>query len=107
VTWHSSVLCTVTSPVSEGNSAHTTVPGTMLLRGHLLRWWLQVSRQPTIGDGRFGGSPLIKVAADGREFVLDRDTERCAVASFTEAAARARETRNRMPYLPDDGATPS
>jgi hypothetical protein len=87
----------------------------------LLRRWLRASRQPTIGDvGRFGGSPLIKVTADSREFVLNRDTKRSAVASFTEAAARAdgagnlpwhlapnaRGNRNRMSYLPDDSPTP-
>jgi hypothetical protein len=87
----------------------------------LLRRWLQASRQPTIGDtSRFGGSPLIKVTVDGREFVLNRDTKRSAVASFTEAAARAggagnlpwhvapnaRGNRNRMSYRPDDSPTP-
>lgn len=88
---------------------------------HRLRSWLRVSQQPTIGDiGRFGGSPLIKVTADGREFVLNRDTKRSAVASFTEAAARAggagnlpwhlapnaSGNRNRMSYLPDDNPAP-
>jgi hypothetical protein len=88
---------------------------------HLLRSWLRVSRQPTIGDiGRFGGSPLIKVTADGREFVLNRDTKRSAVANFAEAAAtaggagnlpwhlapNARGHRNRVSYLPDDSPTP-
>jgi len=87
----------------------------------LLRGWLRASRQPTIGDvGRFGGSPLIKVTAGGREFVLNRDTKRSAVVGLTEAAARAggagnlpwhlapnaRGNRNRMSYLPDDSPTP-
>lgn len=87
----------------------------------LLRRWLEASRQPTIGDvGRFGGSPLIKVTAGGREFVLNRDTKRSAVANFIDAAARAggagtlpwrlapnaRGNRNRMSYLPDDSPTP-
>lgn len=88
---------------------------------HLLRGWLLASRQPTIGDvGRFGGSPVISATAGGREFVLNRDTKRSAVISFTEAAARvggadslpwhlapnARGNRNRMSYLPDDSPTP-
>lgn len=88
---------------------------------NLLRRWLRASRQPTIGDvGRFGGSPLIKVTADGREFVLNRDAKRSAVASFTDAATsahgagnlpwhlapNARANRNRMSYLPDDSLTP-
>jgi hypothetical protein len=87
----------------------------------LLRRWLQASGQPTIGYvGQFGGSPVLKVTADGLEFALNRDTKRAAVAGFTEAAARAggagnlswhfapnaQGKRNRMSYLPDDSPTP-
>ena len=100
-------------------------PGTIVTSAdeleELLRGWLRASRQPTIGDvGRFGGSPLIKATAGGREFVLNRDTKRAAVAGFAEAAARAggagslpwhlatnaKGNRNRMSYLPDDSPAP-
>jgi hypothetical protein len=96
-------------------------PGRVHPAEHLLRSWLRVSRQPTIGDiGRFGGSPLIKVTADSQEFVLNRDTKRSAVTRFTKAAARAggaehlpwhlarnaRGNHNRVSYLPDDSPTP-
>jgi len=112
------------TPASPGPDGFI-LPGTVVNSAneleHLLRSWLRVSRQATIGDiGRFGGSPLIKVKADGQEFVLNRDTKRYAVASFTEAAARAggakhlpwhlapnaRGNRNRVSYLPDDSPTP-
>lgn len=84
--------CTLANPGPDGFISPGAVVNSADELDHLLRSWLRVSQQPAIGDiGRFGGSPLIKVTADGREFVLNRDTKRSAVASFTEAAARAAE----------------
>ncbi|MFY9848166.1 MAG: hypothetical protein WBF20_10170 [Trebonia sp.] len=113
--------CTLANPGPDGFISPGAVVNSADELDHRLRSWLRVSQQPTIGDiGRFGGSPLIKVTADGREFVLNRDTKRSAVASFTEAAARAggagnlpwhlapnaSGNRNRMSYLPDDNPAP-
>lgn len=115
------VACTPAGPGPDGFIPPGAVVNSADELEHLLRSWLRVSRQPTIGDiGRFGGSFLIKVTADGWEFVLNRDTKRSAVASFTQAAARAggagnlpwhlaptaRGQRNRVSYLPDDRPTP-
>jgi hypothetical protein len=112
---------TPASPGPDGFIPPGTVVNSANELEHLLRSWLRVSRQPTIGDiGRFGGSPLIKVTADSQEFVLNRDTKRSAVTGFTKAAARAggaehlpwhlapnaRGNRNRVSYLPDDSPTP-
>ena len=56
----------------------------------LLRRWLRRPGSPRSATlGRFGGSPLIKVTAGGREFVLNRDTKRSAVSNFIDAAVRA------------------
>jgi hypothetical protein len=115
------VACTPAGPGPDGFIPPGAVVNSADELEHLLRSWLRVSRQPTIGDiGRFGGSFLIKVTADGWEFVLNRDTKRSAVASFTQAAASAggagnlpwhlaptaRGQRNRVSYLPDDRPTP-
>jgi hypothetical protein len=67
----------------------TTVTSADELEDLLRSRWLEASRQPTIGDvGRFGGSPLIKVTAGGREFVLNRDTKCSAVANFIDARSQ-------------------
>lgn len=108
-------------PGPDGFIPPGTVAGSAAELEDLLRRWLGASGQPTIGDvGRFGGSPLIRATAGGREFVLNRDTKRSAVVSFADAAARAggagnlpwhlapnaKGNLNRMSYRADDSPTP-
>ena len=100
--------------------AGTTVDSVDELQ-RLLSNWLRSSTEATVGEvGAFGGSPLITVCIGAETFVLNRDTNRAAVETFLEAAARSggasrldwhvtensRGRVNRVSYRSDDEPTP-
>jgi hypothetical protein len=69
----------------------TVVPSTSELE-RLLAHWFAESNQPTVGDvGSFGGSPVITVRVGADEFVLNRDTKRAAVHTFSRKLAKQAE----------------